>query len=254
MDCEPWGCGGRRASLPPACAQSRRRRARSNRHTMGRARAHEREAARTLRSGFGEFGCPPPGRKCQPTPPRPGSCPHTRPYPGVRPITPPPRAVNRAYDGVARQARAIISARKLIIDEVRARTRGTGGAPQAPLLPLPVINGSCGAGCGGAAAGRTRKGRNERNVERHGHGEHPTPEITKCRHTSPRRLRRPRFFDARQRTGDPPAYAGAQGSTRRGGGTRRQRNLMPSGDSSQLFLLFLSPAPDKFWIVDLDRR
>ena len=157
---------------------------------------------------------PPRGRKCRPTPPRPGSCPQTRPYPGVRPITPPPRAVNRAYDGVARQARA----RKLIIDDVRARTRGAGGAPQAPLLPLPVINGSGGAGCGGAAAGRTRKGRNERNVERHGHGEHPTPEITKCRHTSPRRLRRPRFFDARQRTGDPPAYAGAQGSTRRGGG------------------------------------
>ena len=196
------------------------------------------------------LGAPPPGRKCQPTPPRPGSCPHTRPYPGVRPITPPPRAVNRAYDGVARQARAIISARKLIIDDVRARTRGAGGAPQAPLLPLPVINGSCGAGCGGAAAGRTRKGRHKRNVGRHGHGEHPTPEITKCRHTSPRRLRRPRFFDARQRTGDPPAYAGAQGSTRRGGGTRRQRNLMPSGDSSQLFLLFLSPAPDKFWFED----
>ena len=60
VDCEVWGCGGRRASHPPACAQSRRRRARSTRHTMGRARAHEREAARTLRSGFGEFGCPPP--------------------------------------------------------------------------------------------------------------------------------------------------------------------------------------------------
>ena len=60
VDCELWGCGGRRASHPPGCAQSRRRRARSTRHTMGRARAHEREAARTLRSGFGEFGCPPP--------------------------------------------------------------------------------------------------------------------------------------------------------------------------------------------------
>jgi len=68
VDCELWGCGGRRASHPPGCAQSRRRRARSTRHTMGRARAHEREAARTLRSGFGEFGCPPPDASANPHP------------------------------------------------------------------------------------------------------------------------------------------------------------------------------------------
>ena len=42
VDCEVWGCGGRRASLLQACAQSRRRRARSTRHTMDRARAHAR--------------------------------------------------------------------------------------------------------------------------------------------------------------------------------------------------------------------
>jgi len=65
------------------------------------ARGLTREAALTLRSGFGEFA-PPRTQVPNHTPPQPGSCPQTCPYPAVCPILPPPREVNRAYEDVTR--------------------------------------------------------------------------------------------------------------------------------------------------------
>ena len=60
----------------------------------------------------------------------------------------------------------------------------------------------------------------------------------------------PQIFRRAPADGRPPGVRRRTGLHAAGGGTRRQRNLMPSGDSSQLFLIFLSPAPDKFWFVE----